>query len=103
MTDPSVSEIAKVARAILDDIGNSNRLNLDDPYNRIITIQLSSADICGMAGAAIAALEQARAEKGLVLVPREPTNAMRKASTFEAAERDWPQMIAAYEQETKPK
>ncbi len=48
--------ILRAAQAMLDDIGNADRLNMDDPFRRIITVQLSSADIVGMLEAAIASM-----------------------------------------------
>lgn len=58
--------IRRGAEAILADLGYVNALNLDYPYHRIITIQLSSADVMGMVQAVIEAM-------------REPTEAMREA------------------------
>ncbi len=55
--------IRRGAEAALADLGYVNALNLDDPYHRIITIQLSSADVMGMVQAVIEAM-------------REPTEAM---------------------------
>lgn len=54
--EPSEADIERAAQAMLDDIGNGDRLNLADKYRRIITVQLSSADLCGMARAAFRAI-----------------------------------------------
>lgn len=53
----SDSEIQRLAQAMLDDIGNEDKLDMSDPYRRIITVQLSSADIVGMTRAVIEALD----------------------------------------------
>lgn len=62
-----MTTIERVARGILADIGNGAALNLDDPYRRVITVQLSSADLMGMARAALETI-------------REPTEAMLAAA-----------------------
>lgn len=50
--------VKRATRAALADLGYPNILTLDDPYRRIITIQLSSADFLGMVGAVIAAMRE---------------------------------------------
>jgi hypothetical protein len=47
--------IERIVQAMLDDIGNANKLDMTDPHRRVITVQLSSADLIGMAQAALSA------------------------------------------------
>jgi hypothetical protein len=54
--EPSEDVLRGMALAMLTDIGNGDQFDLDDPFRRITTIQLSSADFIGMAEAAYLAL-----------------------------------------------
>jgi hypothetical protein len=58
--------IQRGAQAMLAGLGYPDALDLSDPYRRIITIHLSSADIMGCVQAVIEAM-------------REPTKAMKSA------------------------
>ena len=110
MSEP-VSEIEKVARAICLKIQFNDFGFKDTEGNwqcKGAQIDLLDTVTRAAAQAAIAALDQARAEKGLVLVPREPTETIEDAGDQAMDAGDcpadvWRFMIAAYEQEIKPK
>lgn len=87
--------IERVARALFADIGVGGvQFNISDPYKRILTVQLSTADFIGMARAAARAM-------------REPTEEMLEASQYPVSYNNnfsgvsppphlaWPRMIDA--------
>ena len=81
MADLVERMIERGAQAMLNDIGNGDKLDMADPYRRVITVQLSSADLCGMFRAAIAAVRAFEEEERAIHVRRiaasAPLNALR--------------------------